>query len=334
MSTEALNLDQAVEKFMAPEEPVQEENSVVEEESATIEETDVSEDVEADTDVGDDSPDDDSEYESEYDDEDATDEESAEYDDEPEPVEPSKFTVKVDGEEVEVTLEDLKRSYSGQGKIQKGMQEAAEARKQAQQMQQQMAQAAQHLSAMYQKVQQEGFKAPPQEPSREMFDSDPIGYMEAKMQYDAELKEFNEQQGQMMQLQQYRQQQAQAEQQQRIQQEAQLLMEKIPELSEPEKAGKFREDLVRTASEFYGYSPEDMQGVTDHRALMVLRDAMMWRKSQSKRTQAEEKAKKARPVIKPQAKRTVDPKRKAAQKAKTQLKKSGDINDAIDLLFR
>ena len=41
------------------------------------------------------------------------------------------FTVKVDGQEVKVPLEDLKRSYSGQAYIQKGMQEAASAKKEA-----------------------------------------------------------------------------------------------------------------------------------------------------------------------------------------------------------
>ena len=39
------------------------------------------------------------------------------------------YTVKVDGEEREVTLEDLKRSYSGQAYISKGMNEAAQQKK-------------------------------------------------------------------------------------------------------------------------------------------------------------------------------------------------------------
>ena len=334
MSTEnAMSLDQAVEAFMAPEESVQEESSVEEDNSATMEDEASYENDDVDT-TEDDSEVDYSEDDSEYDDEDDADEESAEDDDEPDQGEPSKFTVKVDGEEVEVTLEDLKRSYSGQGKIQKGMQEAAEARKQAIQMQQQMAQAAQQITAMYQQVQQQGFMAPPKEPSRELFDSDPIGYMEAKMQYDDQLKAFNEQQGQMTQLQQYEQQQRMAQQQQMLQSEVEALKQKIPELSNPEQAGKFREDLVNTASEFYGFSPQDLSGVTDHRALLVLRDAMMYRKGQKARSKVDEKASKARPVIKPNAKRTADPKRKQVQKSKAQLKKSGSVDDALALMFK
>jgi hypothetical protein len=326
MTTEGMNLDQAVEKMFGSDEPVQEvsDQDIMEEDTSDA--PDVSEDTEDDSEV--DYSDDDSE---EY----ATDEESADdYEDEPDYAEPEKITVKVDGEEISVTLEDLKRSYSGQGKIQKGMQEAAEARKQAQQMQEQMNAVAQRLSAMYQQVQETGFVPRPTEPTRELFDSDPIGYMEAKMQYDADIKAYNEQQGQMMQLRQYQQQQMAQANQARLAQETELLAEKIPEFSDPEKAGKLREDLVKTASEFYGYSPEDLSGVTDHRALLVLKDAMMWRKSQAKKSQIEQKANKARPVIKPQAKRTADPKRKQVQQSKSNLKKSGRIEDALSLMFK
>ena len=326
MTTEALNLDQAVDRMFGSDEPVQETSEDVTMEEDTSDAPDVSDDTEDDSEV-DYSEDDSEEY--------ATDEESADdYEDEPDYAEPSKITVKVDGEELEVTLEDLKRSYSGQGKIQKGMQEAAEARKQAQQMQEQMNAVAQRLSAMYQQVQETGFVPRPTEPTKELFDSDPIGYMEAKMQYDADVKAYNEQQGQMMQLRQYQQQQMAQANQERLARETEMLAEKIPEFSDPERAGKLREDLVRTASEFYGYSPEDLSGVTDHRALLVLKDAMMWRKSQAKRSQVEQKAQKARPVIKPQAKRTADPKRKQEQQSKSKLKKTGRVEDAISLMFQ
>ena len=326
MTTEGMNLDQAVEKMFGSDEPVQE----VVEDATIVEDTsdapDVSEDTEDDSEV---------DYSDEYESESDTDEESAEeFEDEPDYEEPSKITVKVDGEELEVTLEDLKRSYSGQGKIQKGMQEAAEARKQAAMAQQQANAIAQRLAAMYQQVQETGFAPQPKEPSRELFDSDPIGYMEAKMQYDSDMKAFSEQQQQMMQLRQYEQQQQAIAHNQRIQQELQLMNEKIPELGDPEKAGKFKESLYKTANEFYGYSPEDLQGVTDHRAMLVLADAMKWRQSQARKSQIEQKANKARPVIKPQAKRTADPKRKQIQQSKSKLKQTGRVEDALSLMFQ
>lgn len=329
MSTEALNLDQAVEKFMAPDEPAQESAELEALAGEMVESEE--EETEAQTEEVDSEVDDSEEYE-QYDEEYDTDEESAEADDEPDYVEPEKITVKVDGEEVSVTLDDLKRSYSGQGKIQKGMQEAAEARKQAEEMKQQAQQAMQHLTAMYERAQQGGFKQAPKEPSRELFNSDPIGYMEAKMQYDADIKEYQAEQQQMAQLRQAQQQQNEQLRQQRIQAEFELMKEKIPELADPERSAKFKEDISKTASDF-GYSAEELAAITDHRALMVLRDAMRWRRSQSKRQAVENKAKGARPVIKPQAKKTQDPKRKQVQQTRSKLKQSGSLDDALSLIL-
>lgn len=329
MSTEALNLDQAVEKFLAPEEPAISDDAELDSAAdSLIEETDEETDVDSEVDNSEYDEAEEAEYDEEYD----TDDESAEADDEPDQVEPEMITVKVDGEEIAVTLEDLKRSYSGQGKIQKGMQEAAEARKQAAAMAQQAQAMAQQLTAMYQKVQQSGFIAPPKEPSRELFDSDPIGYMEAKMDYDQKVKEYQAQQQQLAQMQQYQQQQMTVAQQQKLQQEIELLRQKVPELGDAEKASKFRENLVKVGND-YGYSPEELSMVSDHRALMVLRDAMRWRQSQAKRSQVEQKSKGARPVIKPQAKKTSDPKRQKVRQSKSKLKQTGSIDDALSLIM-
>ena len=53
---------------------------------------------------------------------------------------PSMFTVKIDGNEIEVTEEELKRGYSGQQYIQTQMQKVAESRKEAEQIFNQLAQ--------------------------------------------------------------------------------------------------------------------------------------------------------------------------------------------------
>ena len=79
---------------------------------------------------------DEEDVEAEAPEEDALEEEAEEGDEEDEAEEAEDagqteelYTVKVDGSEQEVTLEDLKRSYSGQAYIQKGMQETADSQK-------------------------------------------------------------------------------------------------------------------------------------------------------------------------------------------------------------
>ena len=324
MSTEALSLDSAVEKLMGGNESVQDETV----EDVDTETTDDSEDeYELETEEDDSDVD----AESEHDDAD-TDEESADVDSEPEHAEPKTLKVKVDGQEVEVTLEDLKRSYSGQGKIQKGMQEAAQARKQAEEILQQAQAYAQQTAQMYEQAHRQGFKAPPKEPSRELFDRDPIGYMDAKIKYDDDLKAYNAERQNMMAVYQQQAQQSQIEQQKMLQREMQMLQERIPELADASKAGKFKEDLVSVGSQ-YGYTQDELSGVMDHRAILVLRDAMKWRQSQAKRSQVEGKTQKARPVIKPQAKKSLDPKGKQARAAKSKLKNTGSIDDALSLIM-
>jgi hypothetical protein len=142
---------------------------------------------------------------------------------------PQKYTVKVDGTETEVTLDDLKRSFSGQAYIQKGMAEAAETRKRAAEMFQTLQAQQEQFLAVVQTVQQQGFKAPPQEPDMAMMDKDPIGYMQADARYRKEMAEYQTQQQQLQHITAQRtalQQQAQAE---FVREQSRLLAEKIPE---------------------------------------------------------------------------------------------------------
>ena len=327
MSTEALSIDQAVDKLVG-EEPAQDTSDIESVVDDVLIQDEPEEDVnstEEDSDV-----DNSEEYSEEYD----TDDESTEYENEPVQTwtDETVVPIKVDGEDGTATIRELKQAFAGQGKIQRGMQEAAEARKQAEGMKQQAEMAMRQLTAMYEQVQANGFKAPPQEPSRELFNSDPIGYMEAKMQYDADMKEFTTQQQQMQQMQQAQQQQLTIAQQRHIDEQARLLAERLPEMADPEKGEKLRTDLARTAIEF-GYTEQELSGISDHRALLVLRDAMRWRNSQKSREQVERKAQKARPVVKPQAKKSVAPSVKQARQQKAQLKKTGSIDDALNFIL-
>ena len=120
---EATTVDQAVEALLAPSEPAEE--VVTEQESneteAQLHETEAeSSEVEQGYDEGEE--DSESEAEAELDEQ----EYEAEDEQEADQSGSETFVVKVDGEQVEVTLDDLKRDYSGQAYIQKGMREAAE----------------------------------------------------------------------------------------------------------------------------------------------------------------------------------------------------------------
>lgn len=267
----------------------------------------------------------------EVDDEEADEDYEDVEEDEPDQDGPTLYTVKVDGEEQQVTLDDLKRGYSGQQYVQKGMQQAAEARKQAEQVFQALSQDRQNLAALVQQL-QAGDLSPPQEPSREMFDADPIGYMEAKMNYDEQLKAYNENQSKVQE-----QLQAQTASEERAmaayaQQEAQRLVEMVPELRDAKKASAFKEKIVRTATEVYGYEPAEIESIRRAKDFQVLIDAMRYREIVSKGDVVKAKAKKARPAIKPGAKK-VSTKGDVARKQRAQLRKTGSLQDALSMML-
>ena len=335
-TTETTNdgsIESAIESIIAPTEEVietTEEETQITEEATDVEETAESEEEEiTDTEQ---EEDDDTEFDEE------SDEDVAELD-EVDQVEdavqesPSNFTVKVDGKDVEVTIDELKQGYSGQKYVQKGMQEAAQQRKEAEGVYQALLNERQQINQLYQQLQQGGVAQAPTPPSRELFESDPIGYMEQKLNYDESKVAYD---GQMAQLQQVSNQSSQAERaakQTYLKQEMQTLQQKIPEFADSNKASKIKERLVQVGREHYGYSAEEIGQVMDHRAIQVLNDAMKYRDIMSGKAKAVAKTKKARPIIKAGAKRVNDSATKVRERQKAKLSKTGDINDALGLIL-
>jgi len=333
-NTGPMSLEQAVDLMVQPEETTEAEAPEEVEEEQTVEDSFEEADEDEDADVEDVDPDEVEEVDDpEAEEDDENEYEDAEEDDESEDPVGDLHTVKVDGEEKQVTLEELKRGYSGQQYVQKGMQQVAEVKKEAESAYYALMQERQNLANLVQQVQSGQNLTPPQEPDSAMFDADPIGYMEAKIQYDNQVKAYQQNMGQVQQV---LQQQTEAEQIARAEyakQEAQRLVQVIPELADAGKAGKFKENLVRTATDVYGYTPEEIAGISSHRDFLVLRDAMKYREMMAGKETVQNKVKKAKPAIKPGAKK-VSTKTDAVRKQRERLKKSGSIDDALALIMQ
>jgi len=327
-TTESMTVEQAAESLLEPQ-------TDVSEEEATEQETDETE-MEADEATPDDEEADAEEIEAEAedaevdDDDGETDEEGDEDDDEQE--QPDSYTVTVDGEEVAVTLDELKRSYSGQKYIQKGMQEAAEAKKQAEAMTAELQQKSAFVEQLAKQLQQGGVQAPPQAPDPEMINSDPIGYMEARARYDQQMQAYNDQQQKLTYFQQEKQQMLAQQRQQFVAQQAEILKQEIPEFADPQKAEAVKGRLVE-AGESYGLTKEELGQIIDARYVKILNDAAKYRELQASKKTVTEKAKKARPMVKGGAKKRTDPKAVQRAKLKERLKKTGSLEDAASLLL-
>ena len=259
--------------------------------------------------------------------------EDVEADDEEESQEqaPSKYTVKFDGKEIEVTLDDLKRSFSGQAYIQKGMQEAAEARKAAAEIFQNLQAEQSKFMQVVQTIQEHGFKAPPQAPDIAMMDKDPIGYMQAEARYRKDAAEYQTQQHQIQQTAAAHRQMQDRAMAEFVTEQSKVLQSRIPEFADANKAREITGKIRNTASEAYGFTDQELSGIVDARQVLALHDAMKWRELQAARTQ---KAPAAPKSIKPVMRRT-EPQQIVRKKQIDAARKTGGKPEAfIDLLFK
>ena len=325
---EATSLDNAVEAMLAPE-PSEENQSeaveVAEEPTQDVESEAVEDIAESNDDVEASGEDiEDAEYveDDQIDDDDLV--EAAE--------DTNLIPVKINGKEERWTLDQLKQSAAGQGYINQKMQENAALEKQYKQQAQALAQQQQQVLALYQQAQQGGLQAPTP-PSKELFDQDPIGYMEAKLTYD-EAKAAHDQQ--LYQLQGMHQQQAQQQQAARqayLAEQAEVLKQYIPEIADPKKGEMLKTEIMDTGIH-YGFTPEEMAGVSDARYVRALNDARKYRQLVANRKKSQSKADGVRPVVKAGAKKRPDGQAATRKKAQQRLQKTGSIDDALSLMLK
>lgn len=268
-----------------------------------------------------------------------SDEEDFEYEDEYDEIdnagqeEPDVYTVSVDGVEQQVTLDDLKQGYSGQKYIQQKMSENAAVKKQLQEARETISAEREKIAKFYENL-REGVPTPPVPPSKEVFDEDPIGFMEQKLQYEEDMKGYESKMRELEQMATAQQEEQKKAFARHVQEESLKLQQIVPDFADREKATKIMSNLAVGGEKAYGFSQSDVMGITDHRAILVLRDALAYRKIQAGKKKAQKKVKNSRPVVKPGTKRSEKQGgRKARQNKRSQLRQSGNINDAVDLIF-
>ena len=325
---EATSLDNAVEAMLAPEPSEENQSEAVEAAEAPTQdvESEAVEDVAESNDDVEASGDDieDAEYVEgdQIDDDDLV--EAAE--------DTNLIPVKINGKEERWTLDQLKQSAAGQGYINQKMQENAALEKQYKEQAQALAQQQQQVLAMYQQAQQGGLQAPTP-PSKELFDQDPIGYMEAKLTYDEAKAAHDQQLYQLQGMQQQQAQQQQAARQAYLAEQAEVLKQYIPEIADPKKGEMLKTEIMDTGIH-YGFTPEEMAGVSDARYVRALNDARKYRQLVANKQKSQSKADGVRPVVKAGAKKRPDGQAATRKKAQQRLQKTGSIDDALSLMLK
>lgn len=246
--------------------------------------------------------------------------------------EPPTFTVKVDGKEEKVPLDELLKGYQRTADYTRKTQALAEQRKAAEAelgaVREERATYAQLLTALQQQLQQQQESPVDME---KLYREDPIEWVRQTELQRQRSEKLAASQAELQRLNQLQQQEYHRAMQAKLKEEANLLVSAIPEWKNPDTAKSEKAALIDFGVK-EGFSPDDLKGVVDHRVVKVLRKAMMFDQIMAK--QQTVKAKVEAPKTK-----TVAPGNPQAAKvqvnevtrARQRLAKTGNVRDAAKL---
>ena len=245
------------------------------------------------------------------------------------------YTVKVDGKEVEVTLDELQKGYSRTQDYTRKTQQIAETRKaveaEAGAIRAEREQYAQLLGALKQQL--ESTEAPID--MDRLYNEDPIEWVrqsEVMRQKQDKLAAIQSEQQRLSQL--TAQQRAQ-EMNAHLATQQEALIQAVPEWKDSKKAQAEKALLVEFGKKI-GFSDDELKNVYDHRAVVALRKAALYDQMMSKRGQIKPVINNGPRPAKPSAAGRVSTTTESTR-AKQRLAKSGRVDDAasaIELLLK
>jgi len=262
-----------------------------------------------------------------------TQEEQSEEDEESEEEEqPQAFTVKVDGKEVEVTLDELQKGYSRTQDYTRKTQQIAEIRKQVEAeteaVRAERAQYAQMLGAL--QAQLQGTET--QIDWDRLYHEDPIEWVKQKEVMRERQEKFQAIQFEQQRIAQLSQQEQQQHFESHLQAQHAKLLEIIPEWKDPAKA-KAEKQLLVEFGQKTGFTPEELKAIVDHRAVVALRKAALYDQMMTKRKAITPVTNNGPRPAKPGAAGRVSQTTEATR-AKQRLAKTGRVDDAASAIYQ
>lgn len=242
------------------------------------------------------------------------------------------YSVKVDGEEVEVPLSELLKGYSRTSDYTKKTQALAEVRKATEQEVTAAQQAREEYSSRLQVLEQAINEFSPPEPNWDYLrKNDPAEYAAALVEHQQRQQRLEAIRMEKSRLDQIAQQEQQSQMAAVLEKERAALHEAIPEWAEPERASSEKRALAEYAKGL-GYSDQDLDQVYDHRIMLILRKAWQYDQMASKPPVKAPPAKSLQPGARlPSAPAPV--KTKTLDAAKKNLARSGTVSDAANVFL-
>ena len=248
-----------------------------------------------------------------------------------------KYTIKVDGKELEVGIDELKNGYQRQADYTRKSQALAEARKETEQIQSERGKLEQerqmYANGLQMLQEQQSAKLTDFENTdwTSLKEEDPYQYMLKKDEYrDAQEKVNNVAQQQQL----IQQEQAQDSHKLRanfVQQEYSKLVDALPEWNDA--SSTIKKDIQEYATSV-GFRADEINQLADHRSVLIIKKAMEFDKLTTKVAPKKKAVKKVPKVQKSgRGNSNEDAAAEANNKKRARLRKSGKQDDAASLFF-
>jgi hypothetical protein len=177
----------------------------------------------------------------------------------------------------------------------------------------------------------ESYAPRPPDPSK--INTDPIGYLQEKEAFEKasqtwrQLAEANQSISQRLEASEG------SKTQEQLAEETRALVEKLPALATPEGWRAFKTEATDIGGKAYGFAPEEIEGIKDHRYVLALKDAIEYRKLQGKKMEAVRAAKNAPSPVSAAARPAPNRSTQQTQKVLTErARKTGSVEDIAALL--
>tara|TARA_B100001093_G_scaffold84801_1_gene76358 strand:- start:543 stop:1562 length:1020 start_codon:yes stop_codon:yes gene_type:complete len=328
-TAEQLTLDQAASLLVQPQNEQTEEQTATEPEEIQTEDQALPEEVETE------------ETEVSEEEIDAEELELAE-EDETDFEEQDVFTVKVNGKEIDVTLDEALKGYQREADYTQKTQQLAEQRKEFEAEKSKtgelqtaymnsLQQLGQNLDILSKQTENQLGEEPDWKKAYETMDAKEYTLLVQNWQQRKEnLQKIQTEQQRVAQEQQI---EGEKIMRQHLTQQSDLMLQKLPQWKEASVRDKERAELIEYARTL-GYTDEEVANASDHRAIVALYNSMKFEKLNSKTPEVKRKVRKAPKMAKSGVPRS---KNEVSQRRRSQLRerhaKEGSVASAVDLLL-
>ena len=244
--------------------------------------------------------------------------------------EPNLHQLKVNGQEIEVSLDELKAGYSRDSDYRQKTHQLSMERKdldiQKNSLRQSYDAKLTELNELIATADATVRQKQGSQDLKTLYDEDPTAAAKLDFELRQQTKQLNDMKYKAREIQ-------QKQYDEFLEAQRELAATKIPEYSDPGKADQFKVNM-RNSLRNYGFNDEEIGSLADHRFLMVAKDAMSYQTLKDKRPIVQKKVANAPKVVKSGvAKSSTSSGREQIRNKIGKVRKSGDIKDASSAIL-